>query len=128
MRIGEHEYVDGGAHSPTNAALLRHLDLDLVVIVSPMSGPSGGVVKDFFEAARWHAARLVRREAAALRARGTDVVIFRPGVVEQEAMGNDFMAAERVTEVVQQAFLGAGAHAAKRPVRELLTGLGQLSR
>lgn len=123
VRIAEHEYVDGGAHSPTNAAILRHLELDLVIIVSPMSGPSGGVVKDFFEAARWHAGRLVRREAAALRARGTEVVVFRPGVTEQEAMGNDFMSSDRVIDVVQQSFLGAGAHAAKRSVRESLLGL-----
>lgn len=120
VRIGDHQYVDGGAHSPTNAAILRHLELDLVIIVSPMSGPSGGMVKDFFEAARWHSGRHVRREAAALRARGTDVVVFRPGVAEQEAMGNDFMASEKVTDVLQQAFLGAGAHAAKRAVREKL--------
>lgn len=125
VQIGEHSYVDGGAHSPTNAALLRHSELDLVIIVSPMSGPSGGIVKDFFEAARWHAGRLVRREAAALRARGTEVVVFRPGVAEQEAMRNDFMSSENVTDVVQQAFLGAGAHAAKPAVRAKLADLGR---
>lgn len=123
VRIGDHSYVDGGAHSPTNAALLRYLHLDLVVIVSPMSGPSGGLVKDLFEASRWHSGRLVRREAAALRAQGTEVVVFQPGAAEQEVMGNDFMSSEMATDVVQQAFLSAGAHAAKPEVRAKLTGL-----
>ena len=30
-------YVDGGAHSPTNADLVANEDLDLVVVSSPMS-------------------------------------------------------------------------------------------
>jgi NTE family protein len=120
VKIGDHTYVDGGAHSPTNAAILRECDLDLVIIVSPMSGPSGGIVKDLYEASRWHAGRLVRREAGALRARGTDVVVFRPSLAEQEVMGDDFMSSATVTDVVQQSFLGAGAHAAKPEVRKLL--------
>jgi NTE family protein len=33
------------------------------------------------------------------------------------------MARERVDEVVQQAFIGAGAYAAKPQVRDLLTGV-----
>jgi NTE family protein len=31
-------YVDGGVYSPTNAVLLSRQDLQMVVIVSPMSG------------------------------------------------------------------------------------------
>lgn len=30
-------YVDGGVHSPTNATVLADLDLDLVIVSSPMS-------------------------------------------------------------------------------------------
>jgi NTE family protein len=40
-------------------------------------------------------------------------------------MGDDFMSSATVTEVVQQSFLGAGAHAAKPEVRELLAGLSR---
>lgn len=116
-------YVDGGAHSPTNAAILRERGLDLVIIVSPMSGPSGGVVKDLYEASRWHSGRLARREAAALRRRGTEVVVFRPGAAEQEVMGDDFMSSANVEDVVQQSFFGAGAHAAKSEVRRILEDL-----
>ena len=41
VRIGDHSYVDGGVHSPTNAAILRGQELDLVIVISPMSGPPG---------------------------------------------------------------------------------------
>lgn len=118
--IRDHTYVDGGAHSPTNAAVLRERPLDLVVVVSPMSGPTR-LPRDLGEGARWHATRLVRREVRALRASGTKVVVFRPGPEEQEAMGTDFMARSRVDEIVQQSFLAAGAYAATPAIREQLT-------
>ena len=95
VKIGDHTYVDGGAHSPTNAAILREWELDLVIIVSPMSGPSGGIVKDLYEASRWHAGRLVRREAGALRARGTDVVVFRPSLPSRRSWGTTSCRARR---------------------------------
>jgi NTE family protein len=120
--IGERTYVEGGAHSPTNAAILRDQDLDLILIVSPMSGRSG-VVKDVYAASRWHAARTVRREALALRKAGVAVVVFRPGRAEQGVMGDDFMARDRVAEIVQESFLGAGAYAAEPPVRRQLNVL-----
>ena len=123
VRIGDHVYVDGGAHSPTNAAVLRDRRLDLVVVISPMSGPAAAPT-DLYGAARWHAARVARREVRALRESGTPVVVFRPGPAEQEAMGNDFMARDRVEDIVQQAFLTAGPYAARPEIRYLLTRLG----
>ena len=80
VRIDDHTYVDGGAHSPTNAAILRRRALDLVIVVSPMSGPAR-LPTDLYGASRWHAARVARREVKALRERGTAVVVFRPGRV-----------------------------------------------
>lgn len=122
VQIGHRSYVDGGAHSPTNAAVLRERDLDLVIVVSPMSGPTG-VVTDIYAALRLHAARMVRREVRALRRAGIDVVVFRPGADEQGVMGNDFMEGGRVDEIVQHSFLAAGAHAARPEVRKLLSPL-----
>jgi NTE family protein len=101
VHIDDHAYVDGGAHSPTNAAVLRTLGLDTVIVVSPMSGPSGGPVKTVYEATRWHAARRAAREAAALRAAGVRVLVVRPGEEEQEVMGDDFMAGAKVADVVR---------------------------
>ena len=123
VRIGDHTYVDGGAHSPTNAATLRDRALDLVVVVSPMSGPVG-VPTDLYGASRRHAARTAAREVRALRGRGIPVVVFRPDADVLAAMGDDFMARTRVDEIVQQSFLSAGAYAATPAVSKTLrTGL-----
>jgi NTE family protein len=123
VRISDHTYVDGGAHSPTNAAILRPRSLDVVIIVSPMSGPPGRL-PDLYAASRWHAARVVRREVRALRGAGTTVVAFRPTARVQELMGNDFMARDRVPEIVRASFFSTGRQAAEPGVREVLTALG----
>ena len=123
VTIADHTYVDGGAHSPTNAAILRERELDLVIIVSPMSGPVR-LLTDLYGVSRGHAARLARREARALRESGTAVITFRPGRAELAAMGNDFMARDRVDRIVQESFLGAGAYAARPEIRTLLTASG----
>jgi NTE family protein len=123
VKIDDHTYVDGGAHSPTNAAILRPRALDLVIVISPMSGPAR-LPTDLYGASRWHAARVARREVRALRERGTAVVVFRPGRAEQEAIGNNFMARDRVDQIVQEAFLGAGSFAAKPEIRRVLATFG----
>jgi NTE family protein len=123
VKIDDHTYVDGGAHSPTNAAVLRPRALDLVIVVSPMSGPAR-LPTDLYGASRWHAARIARREVKALRESGAAVVVFRPGRAEQAAIGNNFMARDRVDQIVQEAFLGAGSFAAKPEIRKLLATFG----
>jgi len=122
VRIGDRTYVDGGAHSPTNAEILRRRDLDLVIVVSPMSGPAGRS-PDIYAAVRWHAGRMARQEVVALRRAGPTVVVLRPGRDEQEVMGNDFMARHRLDEVVQQSFLATGAYAAQPRIRQVLRRL-----
>ncbi|HEY0775203.1 MAG TPA: patatin-like phospholipase family protein [Nocardioidaceae bacterium] len=119
VRIGDNTYVDGGAHSPTSADLLKDRDLDLVVVVSPMSGHTS-VPTDLYGASRWHSARLAAREVRKLRRRGTPVVVFRPGRAEQEAMGNDFLSAARVDQIVQEAFLATGPRAASSALPQVL--------
>jgi NTE family protein len=119
VRVGRHTYVDGGAQSPTSADLLRDRGLDLVIVVSPMSGPAA-LPRDLYGASRWHASRLAAREVRALREHGTTVVAFRPGKTEQDVMGNDLLSATRVDRIVQEAFLAGGAHAASSPLREVL--------
>ena len=46
------------------------------------------------------------------------------GRAEQEAIGNNFMARDRVDQIVQEAFLGAGSFAAKPEIRRLLATHG----
>jgi NTE family protein len=106
-------------HSPTNAAILRGAGLDLVVVVSPMSGPAGWL-PDFHTAARRPAARLLGREIRALKAEGVRTVVFAPGAAEQRVMGNDMLSRDRLHEVIQQAFIAAGVHAATPEVAELI--------
>lgn len=127
VRIGRHRYVDGGVYSPTNAALLREANIDLAVIISPMSGPAGRR-PSLIAASRRHSARLLRREVAALHAAGIATVVFEPGPAEQEVMGDDYLSRARTTQVIQQAFLGGGAAAARPPVRDLLRAATDVER
>ncbi|MGY1639038.1 patatin-like phospholipase family protein [Geodermatophilus sp. SYSU D00742] len=117
--IDGRSYVDGGVHSPTNAAVLRGRGLDLVVVVSPMSG-SAGWRPDFYAAARRHCTRLLHRELRALQAEGIRTVVFAPGAGEQRVMGNDMMSRARLNEVIQESFLAAGRAAATPGVAELI--------
>jgi NTE family protein len=120
VTIGRHAYIDGGVHSSTNAAVLRRQGLDLVVVVAPMAGPSRGPHRGLYDASRWHAARLLRREVQALRKAGAEVVVFRPDEKVQRAMGDDFMSAANVEEIVQEAFFHAGDALTRSSVRERL--------
>jgi NTE family protein len=124
VAIGGHSYVDGGVHSPTNAAILRDRGLDLVVVVSPMSGPAGSR-PDIYAASRRHSARLLGREVRALRASGVQTLVFAPGAAEQQVMGNDMMSRRRLDEVIQQSFLAAGARAATPSVSPLVRRAAQ---
>ncbi|MGK5114869.1 patatin-like phospholipase family protein [Geodermatophilus sp. CPCC 205506] len=119
VRIDGRSYVDGGVHSPTNAAVLRGLRLDVVIVISPMSG-SVGRRPDVYAAARWHSGRLLDREVRALEAEGVRTVVFAPGAAEQRVMGNDMMARERLHEVIRESFLAAGRRAAGPGVVDLI--------
>jgi NTE family protein len=119
VRIDGHSYVDGGVHSPTNAAVLRESGLDLVIVISPMSGPAGWR-PDFYAAARRHSTRLLNREVKALEAAGTRTVVFAPEPSEQQVMGNDMMSRDRLNAVIQESFLAAGRQAATPAVAEVI--------
>ena len=113
-------FVDGVMHSPTNAESLHGRPLDLILVVSPMSGP-GGLIGPY-RLARRHAGWLARREVNALRRTGTPVLTFRPSHREQQVMGTDVMSGDRLQEIVQESFLAAGRYAAARNLRQLLDG------
>ncbi len=97
------EYVDGGAHSPTNLDVVAREPLDLVIVSSPMStaGRSWRLSPDL-GLRRWCRNRL-SSEAAAVRRRGIPVVTFQPNVADQKVMGLNPMDTERRGPVVQQA-------------------------
>ncbi len=119
VEIAGESYVDGGVHSATNAAILRGQGLDVVIVVSPMSGALGWS-PDIYAAARRHATRLLRREIRALEAEGLRTVVFAPGERERQVMGNDMMSRARLGEVIQESFLAAGRQAADPATAHLL--------
>lgn len=102
VRIGDHEYVDGGAHSPTNADVLLRDHLDLVVVVSPMSAKRGRA-RTPDGLMRLAAHRALRREVAQLKAAGTEVLCFEPQSRALSVMGVNAMAEDRSAAVVDAA-------------------------
>jgi NTE family protein len=80
-------YIDGGGYSPTNADVLVGRGLDLVLVSAPMSLHPQGRVDRRDRAMRLACRRLLMNEVAQLRAGGTDVVIFEPGVQDLRVMG-----------------------------------------
>jgi NTE family protein len=109
-------YVDGGVHSPTNAAVLSRQGLDLVVIVSPLSG-AHGLPGDVAGVVRRHAGFRLGLELRALRAAGVEVVLFEPDPAVLAVMGNEWMSWERVDDITRAAFASASSKARKPEVR-----------
>lgn len=89
-------FVDGGAHSPTNADVLRAEPLDLVVVVSPMSIAGRGLrLAPDQPARRWARSRL-DAEARRLRRAGLPVLAFQPTAEDAGVMaGNALDPAKR---------------------------------
>jgi NTE family protein len=101
------EYFDGGVHSPTNADVLRREDLDLVVVLSPMS-TAGSILSSTDGPMRYSAHRRLIREVNRLKNAGAEVVWFEPGPDTLPVMGVNMMADDRSSRVVQASFLEAG--------------------
>jgi NTE family protein len=104
VEIDGEAYVDGGAHSPTNADLLRRQDFDVVVVSSPMSveplraRPTLDLPMRMF----WH--RELRREVRALRRRCSHVLTFEPGGELLQVMGINPLHGGRVDEIEQASY------------------------
>ena len=101
--IDGERYIDGGVHSPTNASLLVEHDLDLVVVVSPMSGVS---YRDMAQTVngplRILCKTILNREVDALRQSGKEVLVVEPALDEMRAMGPTLMDPTRVVNTVLQ--------------------------
>ena len=106
--IGDRSYVDGGLRSPTNADVLIHDDLDLALVLSPMTPDSGsnlgltGVLK------RW-AGRRLAGEVRMMRRAGTEVIVLRSPAALGRAATNPFVSLhKRPRGAVAEAFLSVG--------------------
>ncbi|HEX6349062.1 MAG TPA: patatin-like phospholipase family protein [Candidatus Dormibacteraeota bacterium] len=107
VRVGDRLYVDGGLHSMSNLDLLEEEELDLVVILSPLSSRearrSWNPVDQVAATLRRLAAWQLDREAARLIDRGTHVMVLEPLAEDLEAMGSNVMDARRSIDVAEVA-------------------------
>lgn len=103
IEIGGVEYFDGGVHSPTNADVVRARELDVVIVVSPMSAnhPPGNAPDGLL---RWSAHRRLNRESRILQHQGISVVRLEPGAATLEVMGFRPMANDRSDRVMEAAY------------------------
>ena len=100
-------YVDGGVHSPTNADLVAGLELDLVVVSSPMSIAGNGLRVAPDQPARRLARFTLAREVARVRRRGTPVLTFQPTATEVGVMGLNAMDESRREPVTRGSYESA---------------------
>jgi pimeloyl-ACP methyl ester carboxylesterase/predicted acylesterase/phospholipase RssA len=96
-------YVDGGAHSPTNADLLAGEGLDLVLVSSPMSASFDVFRPSADGPMRGFCRLLLRREMARVRAAGTSIVALEPGKAERALMGVNGLDGQRRHGIIRQA-------------------------
>ncbi len=127
VTIGGVEYVDGGAHSSTNADVLRHDPPEVVIVVVPMSSARGRV-RSADGLMRRVAHRQARAEVQRLRRLGVSVLTIEPGRHSLAAMGVNMMATDRADAVVQAAFIETGRRTARPHVAERLAVLGEQAR
>ncbi|HLM63425.1 MAG TPA: patatin-like phospholipase family protein [Acidimicrobiales bacterium] len=121
VRIDGRPYIDGGVRSPTNADVLRRRELDLAVVISPMSGRELGLGAG--DAIRRRARRQLRHECERLRQAGIPSVVIEPGAEVTAVLGSDFMSNARLQEIVRAAFIDAGEQLRAPITRTLLAGL-----
>ena len=95
-------YVDGAAHSPTNADLVAGIGLDLVVISSPMSIAARTPRLATDEPFRRLARLVLAREANRIRRAGTPVLTFQPTGRDLTAMGSNNMDTSRRANVIHR--------------------------
>jgi NTE family protein len=105
VRIGTHDYVDGGACSPTSLDLVAPLELDEVVVLSPMTSldydrpttVTGRMERRF---RRLVTARLIR-EVKKVAATGTKVTLLGPTAEDLAVIGVNLMDPRRRQEVLE---------------------------
>lgn len=121
VMIDGDRYVDGGVHSCSNADLLVDEDLDLVVIVSPMSGRSlSAMSRSINGPLRMAIKHRLNKEVQQLREAGKELLILEPSLEEMRAMGATFMDPTRVLNTVLQTSSAARTALTENAVGEQL--------
>ncbi|MGH8978222.1 MAG: patatin-like phospholipase family protein [Acidimicrobiia bacterium] len=122
VEINGERYVDGGVISATNADVLRrHHDLDLAIIISPMTGKGGR--PSLARAIRRFCRRALDHEVRTLRDAGIPTVVIEPGGPVLNHITSDFMSETASVDIVREAFLDTGIQIRESPaLRSLRSG------
>jgi len=96
-------FVDGGAHSPTNANVLVGVDLDLVLVSSPMSMAGRRLRLGIDQPLRRWSRLVLQAEARRLRGQGVQVIAFQPTAEDIAVIGPNPMDPRRRAAVARQA-------------------------
>lgn len=125
VHIDGHAYVDGGAHSPSNADVVTADRPELVVVVSPMTMGQGTARRPRPDTPmRMAVRRYLAREVRQLRRRGAVVVVLQPGPEDLPVMGLNPMQHSRVEDVLDVAARSTRARLEAQPALvELLSEL-----
>ena len=105
VRIGRRSYVDGGACSPTSLDLVARLELDEVVVLSPMTSLDYDVPTAVAARLERRFRRLVTKrlvgEVKKVAARGTKVTLLCPGAEDLAVIGANMMDPRRREQVLE---------------------------
>ena len=120
-------YVDGGAHSPSNADVVLADRPELVVISSPMSVGRGALRSPRIDLGmRLAIRRALSREVRRLRRGGAEVVVLQPGPEDLPVMGLNPMRGIVAEDVMDVAAASTRARLEARP--DLAERLGRSGR
>lgn len=122
--IEDEAFVDGGAHSPTNADVLAGEELDLVIVSSPMSMTGRRVYQSTGSVVRRWSRALLDAEALRLRRHGVPVIAFQPTPDDVEVMGANAMDPARRGPVARHVHESTLRRLARADTRARLSVLG----
>ncbi|HLF41855.1 MAG TPA: patatin-like phospholipase family protein [Acidimicrobiia bacterium] len=120
--IGGERYVDGGAHSPTNAHLAGAVEPDVVVVSSPMSSIRTARHRSLDAPVRTAYRLRLAAEVAQLRRRGVPVIVFQPPPSVLRAAGLNAMNPDVRIPVAEASYAAAAARCAAASFPTSLVG------
>jgi NTE family protein len=123
VTIAGRRYVDGGAHSATNADLLAGTGLDLVIVSCPMGGTRDAISTGIDLPVRIGVRARLSQEVDKVRRAGTPVLTLQPTREVRAAMGNNPMDPRRSPAVTRTAQAATLARLKDDDVRERVSEL-----
>lgn len=121
---GGNLYVDGGAHSPTNADLTAGLGFDVVVVSSPMSGTADAIRRLKWTGGRFLHRQSLDREVRAVRDHDTPVLVLQPDAAVVDVIGPNSMEPSRRADIARASYESVSEHLASGAADDRLAALG----